>query len=73
MYKTPSGKLKKSRRVKGFIFIFLANKKSGTTTRKPIRIMRKSNMTRRDFTRYAQGLTENLENSLFHALNRTSH
>lgn len=73
VYKTPKGKKKKSRRVTGFIFIFLTNG-SGATTRKPIRIMRKSNMTRRNFADYARKLTGNIDQALFHALeNKTTH
>ncbi len=68
-----NGKIVKSRRVSGFVFIFLTNQ-SDATTHKPIRIIHKSNMTRRDFTSYARGLTQNINQSLFHALiNKSAH
>ncbi|XLQ20684.1 MAG: hypothetical protein ACKUBY_02815 [Candidatus Moraniibacteriota bacterium] len=67
MYKKSNGKSKRTRRVTGFIFIFLTNQ-SGDTHHKALRVIHKSNMTRRDFTSYAQGLTQNIGQSLFHAL-----
>ncbi len=66
-HKKKGGKTKKSRRVHGFIFIFLVLD-SGDVIDRPVRILHKNNLTRRNFVTFAQKLTDNTDQVLLHAL-----
>jgi hypothetical protein len=65
--KKANGKPKRTRRVRGFLFIFLMHS-SGDITGKPIRIIHKEGLTRREFVCYARKLTDNTNQSLLHVL-----
>ncbi|MFA5986763.1 MAG: hypothetical protein WC819_05445 [Parcubacteria group bacterium] len=62
------GKLITSRRVLGFVFIFLA-RENGIVHAKPVRTIEIKRMTRRNFASYVRGLTTNMDNSLVRAFN----
>ncbi|MEA3322734.1 MAG: hypothetical protein U9Q12_00765 [Patescibacteria group bacterium] len=63
----PKGKAKKSRRIRGFIFIFFIDN-LGNVSQQPIRIMHKFHMTHRQFVGYARRLTRDTDQALHFAL-----
>ncbi len=65
--KQPRGNAKKSRPVKGIIFIFFIDA-VGNISKKPIRIMHKFQMTHRQFVSQARCLTNNTDQALHFAL-----
>lgn len=65
--KKPRGKAKKSRRVRGFIFIFFIDN-HGHVSQRPIRIMHKFHMTHRQFVNHVRCLTKNTDQTLYFAL-----